>query len=597
MDNNQSSDGKRFPKLNVDRKSLTRGIRKAEHATVRHARRFVLRRLKNVREVRRHIAIWFVMVGYIIAASALQLMWYQQGYRSTASAVGGTYAEAVLGPLNTLNPLFAGTSAEQSAGELMFSRLMDYDTSGHLNYDLATNMTLDASQKVYTVTIRPNATWQDGQPLTANDVAFTVGLIKNPAVRSTITGWNDITVAVVNPTTLTFTLPAVYAAFPAALNFPILPQHLLQNVAPANLRESSFSSSPVGSGPFDFQFLQSVNQPMQYQVVHMTRNLHYYGGIAKLNSFQLDVYQSQNNIVQALATSEVNGAVDLSATELKRVNTARYNIQRSPINAGVYALLNTTSQTLQDKNIRKALQLGTDTTAIRKELGPGTPALYLPFVNGQITGDVPAAPVYDVAAAQKTLEDDGWQLKNGVRVKGNQTLTLNVITMKDGDLQATIKLIADQWRKLGITVNASVVDPNDPTANVVQNILEPRAYDVLIYQLTIGGDPDVYAYWHSSQATPLGFNFSNYSNPLSDDALSTARNRVDPVLRNAKYITFAKQWLSDVPAIGLYQSTVQYVSNKQISTLPSNDKLVSPVDRYNDVLNWTVNQQQVFKTP
>jgi len=599
VNNEQPNGWKRFTRLKFNSKDVARRVKKAEGATVRHARRFVFKRLNNIREVRRHITIWFLMVGYIIAASALQLLWYQQGYRTTAAAAGGTYAEAVLGPINTLNPLFASTSAEQSASQLMFSRLMTFDTSGHLNYDIASDMSVDSTQKVYTVKIRPDAMWQDGQPLTADDVAFTVNLIKNPVVRSTITGWNDIKVAVVDPTTVTFTLPVVYAAFPYALNFPILPQHLLKDIDPSNLRESSFSTNPVGSGPFSFRLLQTVTQPTTQQVVHMVRNDHYYNGAPKLERFQLDAYTTQDQILQALSSAEVSGAVDLSDTNAAKVDTKRYSVQHKPINAGVYALLNTTGTILSDKTVRQALQMGTDTQAIRQALGGSMPDLYLPFVNGQLTGpDVPAKPTVNVAQAKAMLENDGWKLdSHNQRTKNGQVLKLDVVTIKDPDLQVTIQKLADQWKALGVGVNMQVVDPNNVADNVVQNILQPRAYDVLIYQLNIGGDPDVYAYWHSSQATQTGFNFSNYNNPLSDDALSSARSRLEPALRNAKYITFAKQWLSDVPAIGLYQSTVQYVSNRQIDTLQPSDRLVSAVDRFNDVQYWTVATRSVFTTP
>ena len=389
----------------------------------------------------------------------------------------------------------------------------------------------------------------------------------------------------------------MYAAFPHALTFPILPEYLLKDVDPAGLRQSSYSNSPVGSGPFTFRLLQSTNVGSNHQTIHLVRNENYYGGIAKLERVQLDVYSGHDDIIKALATSEVSAAVDLSATDLAQVSTARYDITRKPIDAGVYALLNTTSPTLKDKAVRQALQLATNTAAIRQALGQGTPDLYLPFVNGQLHADVPSEPSYNLAVAKQLLNDDGWKIDAGVLKKDGQTLTLNVVTIKDNDFETTLQKIAGQWRQLGITVTTTVADPTNVSDNVVQSILQPRAFDVLIYQLNIGADPDVYAYWHSSQANQLGFNFSNYGNALSDDALSSARTVLQPELRNAKYITFAKQWLADVPAIGLYQSTVQYVSTKGASTIQNADTLVTPADRYSDVLYWAVDQKTVFTTP
>ncbi|MDB5161710.1 MAG: putative Extracellular solute-binding protein family 5 [Candidatus Saccharibacteria bacterium] len=572
-------------------------MKKVEGATVKHARRFVFRRLDNFREVRRHIAIWIIAVGIVVGASGLQLMWYQQSYRVQAHATDGTYAEAVLGPVNTLNPIFANTSAEESAGNLLFSRLLRYDDTGHLNYDLAESMTISDDRTTYTLKIRPDARWSDGIYVRARDVVFTVNLLKDPATRSTITGWNDITATEVDDRTVSFKLPSVYAAFPHALNFlPILPEHILRDIEPGAIRENSFSTNPVGSGPFTLRFIQDIDQTTGRKIIHLARNSNYYRGAPKLDRFQLHVYGTSEAISKAITTAEVNAATDLSVTDITRLNTERYSVERKPINSGVYALFNTTTSVLNDKNVRLALQSGTDVAAVRKAVGTGTPELHLPFVNGQVRGDVPAATIYDKAAAEKLLDDAGWKLEGTVRKKDGVSLKLSVVTTKNNDFEKALDTLASQWRGLGITVTTSIVDPSDSSQNVAKDILQPRRYDVLLYQLTIGGDPDVYAYWHSSQATN-GFNFSNYSNAISDDALVSARSRIEPDLRNAKYLTFARQWMADAPAIGLYQATTQYAFSKSVHALTSEETLVSPGDRYVGVLYWSVGDRLVQRTP
>lgn len=86
-------------------------MKKVEGATVKHARRFVFKRWDNFREARRRIALWVLAIGIVIGATGLQFWWYQDQYRTTAYAEDGTYAEAVLGPVDTLNPIFAKSSA------------------------------------------------------------------------------------------------------------------------------------------------------------------------------------------------------------------------------------------------------------------------------------------------------------------------------------------------------------------------------------------------------------------------------------------------------------------------------------------------------
>lgn len=597
MPDEQPSRWSRMPKMSLSSKDISRRMKKVEGATLKHARRFVFRRWSNFKEVRRHIALWVMMVGLLIGASGLQLFWYQQSYRTMAAASDGTYAEGVVGPVDTLNPIFAQSSAEESLSRLVFSRLLAYDASGRLNYDLAEKMTLSEDQRTYTVTIRPDARWHDGLYVRAKDVVFTVNTLKDPATRASLTGWGDIRVAQVDERTVSFTLPVVYAAFPHALNsLPILPEHKLRDVAPSALRENAFSASPIGSGPFTFRFLQGLDQSESRKIVYLARNDSYYRGAPQLERLQLHAYENSEEIVRALAISEVNAASDMAVTDVSRVNQERYTVTRTPINNGVYALFNTTKGVLADVQVRRALQIGTNTADLRTQLGEGTPALWLPFIPGQVSGDVPAEPVYDAVRAGQILDEAGWVLQDGVRVKDGQRLNLSVVTTKNSDLEKALEILQGQWRDLGLTVTTNIVDPSDPAQNVAVSILQPRNYDVLINQLSIGGDPDVYAYWHSSQAS-RGFNFSNYSNSIADDALLSARSVIASDLRDAKYVTFAQQWMSDAPAVGLYQVTSQYARGKSVGTSGQKQVWVTASDRYSDVLYWTVGERIVYRTP
>lgn len=588
---------RQFQKLSFDSKRLSRRMKKAEGATMRHARRFITTRLDNIRSVRRHIINWLVLVGIMILAVGLQFIWFRGSYQTTAAAPGGTYAEATLGPIETLNPLYASSSAEISASRLLFSSLYTYDTTGHLHSDLAENIQSGVGGTSYIVKLRPGVHWHDGASLTAKDVVFTVNLIKDPETRSPLRiNWRDINLEAKDDLTLEFKLPATYAAFPYALTFPILPQHLLKDVAPGAVRENSFSRTPVGSGPFTFRLLQTVSGVTQHKVIHMASNEHYYDRAPLLGRFEVHAYDTQEAILHALRTGEVVAATDITGVDTTQIDAHNYEVFNQPINSGVYALLNTTSPLLKEKTIRKALQIGTDTKAIRKSIGQAAPPLDSPFISGQVPGDV-QAPVYDINKAKAMLEGDGWVLNGATRQKGEQKLELNVITTKNQQYEEALEVLAGQWRALGVDVNTSVIDPNDPSTNFVQGTLQSRNYDVLLYELFIGADPDVYAYWHSSQTVANGYNFTNYSNKAADDALASARSRLEYDLRSVKYAAFAHQWLEDAPAIGLYQATSEYAFNKHVRSIEGASKLVSSYDRYANVLEWSVNQRSVYKTP
>lgn len=585
-------------KLKIDSRSISRRVKKAETATTRHAQKFIVKRLDSVRGARRQIVSWLLLVGIMIAAVGLQVVWFQRDYMTTAAASGGTYAEGSLGPIETLNPLYATTNAEVAASHLLFSSLYTYDDTGHLRGDLARSMSVDPSGQTYTVTLRPDIYWHDGTKLTAQDVAFTVNLIKNPETRSPLRiNWQDVGVRAIDDTTVQFQLPATYAAFPYALTFAVLPQHLLASVPPSSIRENTFSRQPVGSGPFEFSSMQSAQTGTDNVIIHLKAFSKYSHGIPKLANFDLHAYSSKDEILTALKTGEVNAAADLTATQAAKVDAHKYNVVSQPVDNGVYALFNLSNPILKDKTVRKALQLGTDTALIRRNLPDHVPALDLPFVRGQLTGDVPHAPTPDQAAAAKMLDQGGWKLVNGVRQKGNTKLSLTITTTKNDDYETVVRGLQSQWQQLGVDVKTNVIDANSPSVNFVQNTLQPRSYDVLVYELMIGADPDVYAYWHSSQIGQDGYNFSDYTDPTSDALLTSARARLEPALRNAKYIAFANQWLADAPAIGIYQPMAQYVEAKGVNSLDPSSTLISSTDRYSDILYWTVGETSVYKTP
>lgn len=603
---------RQLQKLNFDRKKLSKRVKKAEGATMRHAHKFIVGRLNNMRDVRRHILGWLTLVGAMIAIVGVQLIWFQQSYRTTTAAGGGTYAEASLGPIDTLNPLYVSSNAELAASHLLFSSLYTYDESGNLRSDLAKGMRVDETGTTYTVTIRPDAVWHDGRRVMANDVAFTVNLIKNPSTRSSLrSNWQDVMVKALDDTTVEFKLPASYAAFSHALTFAVLPEHILGKVEASAIRENVFSRSPVGSGPFSFRLLQTIGTTA-HRAVHMTAFEDYYRGTPLINRFEVHAFNERDDIVRAIKTGQVNAAADLSSANLGQVDTKKYTIISRPVSAGVYALLNVDSPILKEKVIRQALQLATDTQAIRKGLEvkiPSAdqskdrtlvkPALDLPFVRGQLAGtDIPVRPAFNMTRAGQLLDSIGWKMVGSVRKNdAGQVLMLNVATTKNSGYEKSLEILVGQWRQLGITINTNIVDTRDPSSNFVQNVLQPRSYDVLLYELAIGADPDVYAYWHSSQANQNGYNFSNYKNSTADAALASARARVETDLRNVKYKAFARQWVDDVPAIGLYQSVAEYVVGNKARAISEGATLVSSNDRYANILYWSVNQEPVYKTP
>src|SRR6266568_3276481 len=101
------------------RSALHGRLRKLEAASLRHAHRFLVRRWKNLEETRRHVALWLLFVLALCAATVFQSMQTSAAYLVQGPSKGGTYTAGVIGAVNSLNPIFAGTQAEQSAAHLL----------------------------------------------------------------------------------------------------------------------------------------------------------------------------------------------------------------------------------------------------------------------------------------------------------------------------------------------------------------------------------------------------------------------------------------------------------------------------------------------
>ncbi|MBF1031126.1 MAG: peptide ABC transporter substrate-binding protein [Candidatus Nanosynbacter sp.] len=585
-------------KLRLGYKRLALRVKHAEGATQRHASRFILRRIENVRLVMTEIMIWLAAIALLIAGLGIQYSWNSQGSKKDGAKSGGVYVEGVIGNISTLNPLLAASEPEQAVSRLLFSSLYNYDVTGALHTDLVESMTVK-DDKVYTIKLR-NAVWHDGKKLTAEDVVYTINLIKNPQVRSPLrVNWLDISARAIDDSTVEFMLPAVYAGFSHALTFPVIPKHILQSVSPSSMREADFSSNPVGSGPFAVKRVQTSESTSSTDVVRMEPNTKYYGAVSTLSRLELRAYGNESLLVKAVNSGEVSAASGLSLSAADNIKSKQYSTKHWLLNKGVYLLMNNRSQTLQDARVRRALRYATDTSSIRATVGDNVARLDTPILQSQIAQRLPAAPDYNLDKAKALLKEAGWTYNQGQwKGKDGRPLAVAVTTSSGRDeYKKIVDALKQQWSKLGVDVQLREIDTSSTTTSFVQSVLQPRDYDALLYELELGADPDVFAYWHSSQASASGYNFANYSNRTVDNDLVGGRSRTNSALRAAKYIQFVNQWLNDAPAIGLYQSVGSYVLNNGASIVEPRGSLNTMNDRYADVTTWSTGRASVYKTP
>lgn len=576
MSNKSKSSGQNI------RKRLSHISHKASEEGKEHIRENVIERVSHIRQIRLLILEWSLLVLAIIMLSITQAFWYAESYAATVFTTGGTYTEATLGKVSSLNPLFATTSSEKTLSKLMFATLSAADYSGHIGPGLAESIKTDDSGHEWTVKLRDGLKWSDGEPITNKDVLYTVELIQSPSVNTIYS--SNLTGVKVEESgdNLVFTLPTAYANFSSALEFPILPAHILDGVAPSLLSEHTFSSTPITSGAFSYNATQTVGNTGE-KIVYLIPNEDYYKGAPMLDSFAIHAYTTTDDIITAINSGSVTATAELLPTDAERITSVNAYEKQTSINSGVFAFLNMRSSYFGHRSLRYALLQGLDKRSLRAPIGDET-ALDYPLLNSQIElEEFPALPDYDPDAAKETI--------------GNYDLPeepLHLAALDSGYFPALAENLKFQLENLGFSVQ---IDFYPAGQDFLMNVVRARNYDILLYEIELGSDPDLFAYYHSSQVTENGFNLSNYSSTLASDAILAARSTMDVSLRTAKYETFLKSWVNDIPAIGIYQVNMSYYVNKNVRSFSEDSRLVTATDRFSDVSYWAVEKTTKNRTP
>ena len=565
-------------------RKFSRATTEASEKSGERIRKNLIERISHVKNVRLLVFEWSLLTVALIMLALAQAFWFGDSYAEDVYTTGGTYTEATIGEVNSMNPLFATTNSEKVLSKLMFATIATIDYSGHPGNQLAESITASEDGQKWTVKLREGLKWSDGEPITNDDVIFTTELIKNPAV-STIYGANlaNVKVSVNETGEIVFDLPSSYADFMSALNIPVVPKHILGDSDPKTLIENSFSNAPVTSGAFTFNATQS-GMASNEKTYYLSAKENYYLGRPLLNSFAVHTYPAREEVINAVNAGSVTATAELSGADVEKISNGQFNERTSSLNAGAFIFFNMKRPTVGNIEMRKAIRQGINLAELR-ELVSEAVALDYPLVNAQIDiKDYPELPGNDFAAAQAKITE----------LSGEEKIHLDIATVNAGYLPAVTGKLAELLEALGFEVNVSVYEENQEFIN---NVVSKRSYDILVYEIELGADPDLLPYYHSSQATGSGLNLSNYKNAMVDDLLLGARDTMDNNLRTKKYEMFLRYWVDDVPAIGLYQPNLTYYYNKNVRTFSNNVRLVTAIDRFSDITDWAVNKTTKNKTP
>lgn len=542
---------------------------------------------------------WQILVVVITLVIVAVLLYTQQSAPVTSNTIlqqpeqGGVYTEALIGSLGRLNPLLDwNNTADRDVNRLLFSGLIRFDERGLPHADLAESWGVSQDGTIYNFTIRPNAVWHDGTPVTSDDVLFTIERMKSAGSlypQDIKDLWSRVTVTKLNDKNLKFTLPEPFVPFLDYLTFGVVPKHLLESVPPEQMASAEFNIKPVGTGPYQFDQLIVENGQIQGVVLNLFPN--YYGSPPFIEQVVFRYYPTSAAAFEAYRQGDVSAvgriSPDVLNAALAEPNLAVYSSRLPQMGFVLFNLTNPETPFLQDPEVRRALMLGLNRSAIVNTI-----------LQGQaFVADSPILPgswayfdgiekfEYSPEAAISLLKSEGYVIPAGggnVRAKDGIPLAFTLIHPDDPVHTQIAQAIQTQWAQIGVDLQ---LQPQ-PYDQLVLTTLASRAFQSALVDLNLSRtpDPDPYPFWHQAEAVG-GQNYTGWDNRTASEYLEQARVTADYSLRAKLYRNFQVIFIRELPALPLYIPVYSYGVDAQVKGVQIGP-LYEPSDRLNNFASW-----------
>jgi peptide/nickel transport system substrate-binding protein len=491
--------------------------------------------------------------------------------------------------IKTLNPVLGASATTGDLSMFIFSYAVRYNDKAQPVPDAVSEVPTvqngDVSKDGLTLKykLRHNITWQDGQPLTCDDMKFTWQVVVNPKTNvATTEGYKDIKdIDCSNPYVAVVHMKKIYAPYLQQLwgvngNAPILPKHLLGQLnASGSINEAPYNALPIGSGPFKVVEWQRGSE------VRMEAYPKYFMGAPKLHEVIFKIMPDENTLLTQLQTH----AIDMLARGTGH-NWPRYQQLASDPKNGLKAIqvnsflfdhvdFNLQRPILSDRHVRLALAYATNRNEIIQKVLHGAAVAsetdQSPVISWAFTNDVEHHP-FDPAKARQILDADGWKAgSDGIRVKNGQRLEFDLSTQTEAtNGRAVQTLLQREWHDIGVQADVKNYSTAQMFANGSSGILEGGHYDVALYAWVASEDPDDSSLYSCDDFGPRGQNTLFWCNRKATDAMNDALQTLDLNRRKADYKIVQQELVKDVPTIIISFRKEPYVYNTDLKGfLPS----------------------------
>ena len=503
------------------------------------------------------------------------------GDRTTAGGAGGR--TLVLGYAEDLQTLDPVVSTDQNANDLiyslLFTPLVTYDSAYRVRPWLARSWELSDTSVVFE--LRDDVRWHDGEPVTAEDVAFTFRLARDPAAASPLAAAYLAEVdraTVLGPHRIRFHFSAPHAQPLQDFFWPPVPKHVLEGVDPAHLADAPFSRNPVGSGPYRLVDWKA-GQGLSFRAVDSFPSE--LGGPPAIRRVSYRILPEPTTRLQELLRGDLQVDGPLQPAETPRVEgSERARVASFPWRQFTYIGWNTRDSLFADASVRRALTMAIDRRALLRAAlyGHGTPAA------GPIPPWHPYAahlePLpYAPDSARALLAAAGWRDTDGDGVldRDGRPFRFHLLASQaNATFSDMAQMIQAQLQKVGVDVQPELLEWQTVLGRHRARDFQAVLTNWVLDNFRIDPRP---LFSTRAARTEGSANRSSYSNPTADSLMEAGVRQTDPDSAAATWAAFERVlqrdqpftfvfWNDELAGIGRSLEGVHMDARGELFTLP-----------------------------
>lgn len=507
--------------------------------------------------------------GILFAGSLIALLTVTVAAHSIFVPVpGGTYREGIVGQPSIVNPITSANPADQDLSALLFAPLQTLLVSSERSKDAL----------VYTLKLKESLAWEDGAPLTSDDVVFTVGVAQEPSAESSFAlALRGVSVERISALQVKLTFPSPNVFFENLLaRLPVIPAHVWGRIPVKNFHLSEYALQPIGNGPYRVASFSKARDGFVDEY-HLVPNERYQGSAPFITDFYVRFFENSATLLDAFRLKRIHGFGFLppfpeahevfESAEVARVALPRY-----------YAVfLNATANDLlSDTNFRVALARGVDRGRIADEVFQGDAESYFPAFTADSARDL-----FSQGTATSAL----------AKAKYNPEERLTLTVPEVPFLVKMAEMVMADWNAIGIS---SVDIKKVPLVRFRDEVLAPRAYEMVLTSHAALHPEDLYPFWHSASRSAAGENFSLYAKNSVDTLLERIRSEEDASARANLVGSVETALATDLPAVFLVSLPFTHAHTEDLEGF-STSSFVTPSDRFLNVAEWSVARVRVLE--